>query len=96
MVETLRPRKGTRFELRIDPQLKAAFTKAARAEHRPPAQLVESFMRVYVRRAERHAFGAEARRQSREAASLSRNPESDEFTVMAEIEDAMADVWGDP
>ena len=53
-------------------------------------------MRAYVRRAERRAFEAEARRQSREAASLSQNPESDEFAVMAQIEAAMADVWGDP
>jgi cob(I)alamin adenosyltransferase len=53
-------------------------------------------MRAYVRRSERRAFEAEARRQSREASALSLNSESDEFAVMAEIEAELAEVWGEP
>jgi cob(I)alamin adenosyltransferase len=76
--------------------LKAAFAKAAEAQHKPPSGLIESFMRAYVRRSERRAFATEARRQSREAAALSLNSESDEFVVMAEIEAELAEVWGEP
>ena len=96
MADTLRPRPRKPFQLRIDPQLKAAFARAAEAERRPPSGLVESFMRAYVKRSERRAFEAEARRQSREAAALSLNSESDEFVVMAEIEAEFAEVWGEP
>jgi hypothetical protein len=96
MVDILRRSSRRPFQLRIDPELKAAFAKAAEAEHRPPSELVERFMRAYVRSSERRAFEEQARRQSREAAALSSNPESDDYAVMAEIEAELADVWGDP
>jgi hypothetical protein len=78
--------KETSFNLRIDSGLKAAFTKAAESEDKPAAQVVRDFMRAYVKRLERRTFEAEARRQSREAAELARDPSSDEYAVMREIE----------
>ena len=78
--------KETSFNMRIDAKLKEAFTKAAEAQDRPAAQVVRSFMRAFVRRTERRSFEIEARRQSLEAAQLARDPESDEYAVMREIE----------
>ena len=78
--------KETSFNLRIDPALKAAFTAATEAADKPAAQVVRDFMRAYVRQRERRAFAAEARRQSLEAAKAARDPRSDEFAVMREIE----------
>ncbi len=95
MVETTPRRSQKPFQLRIDPQVKAAFGKAAEAERRPPSELVESFMRAFVRRSERRALEARVRRDTREAAALSRSPESDEFKVMEEIEAEFAEVWGE-
>ena len=78
--------KDSSFNLRIDPDLKAAFTAAAAAEDRPAAQLLRDFMRAYVRRHERRDFAAEAQRQSRLIAASSQDPSSDEYRVLREIE----------
>ncbi|HET8997237.1 MAG TPA: hypothetical protein VFN42_11270 [Acetobacteraceae bacterium] len=91
MPRTTQHPKETSFNMRIDPQLKAAFTKATEAEDKPAAQVVRSFMRAYVRRRERLAFEAEARRQSRLIAERARDPQSDEAHVMREIEAELAD-----
>ena len=91
MPRTSQHPKETSFNLRIDPALKAAFTKATEAEDKPAAQVVRDFMRAYVRQRERRAFEAEARRHSREAAVRARDPSSDEYAVMREIEAELAD-----
>lgn len=89
--------KDTSFNLRIDPALKAAFTAATEAEDKPAAQVVRDFMRAYVKQRERRAFAAEARRQSLEAAKAARDPRSDEFAVMQEIDAELAGpgFWAD-
>jgi hypothetical protein len=91
MSRTSQHPKETSFNLRIDPALKAAFTMATAAEDKPAAQVVRDFMRAYVRQRERRAFEAEARRQSRAAAAHARDPKSDEYAVMREIEAELAD-----
>ncbi len=91
MPRTSQHPKDTSFNLRIDPALKAAFTAAAGAEVKPAAQLVRDFMRAYVKQHERAAFEAEARRQSLEAAKLAKDPNSDEYAVMREIEAELED-----
>ncbi len=83
--------KETSFNMRIDPALKAAFTKATEAGDKPAAQIVRDLMRAYVRQSERRAFEIDARRQSREAAAPTRDPNSDEYAVMREIEAELAD-----
>jgi hypothetical protein len=97
MPRTSQHPKETSFNLRIDPALKAAFTAATQAEDRPAAQVLRDFMRSYVRHRERRAFEAEARRQSQEAARAARDPNSDEYAVMREIEAYMDDpaFWAD-
>ena len=42
----------TTFTFRVDDDLKAAFTEAAKASHRPGSQLLREFMRDYVARVE--------------------------------------------
>jgi len=87
----------TRFILRVDPALKAAFTAAAQAQDKPAADVVRDFMRSYVRRSQDLSFGAEARRQSRLLAQAARDPDSDEARVQREIEAELADpaFWPD-
>ena len=84
-------RKESSFNLRIDPALKAAFSAATEADDKPAAQVLRDFMRAYVRRRERIAFEADAHRQSLSAAEHARDPNSDEYAVMREIEAALAD-----
>ncbi len=98
MPRTSQHAKDSSFNLRIDPALKAAFTAATEAEDKPAAQVIRDFMRAYVKRSERHAFEAEARRQSRAIAERATDPNSDEYAVMREIEaeldrDDFADAW---
>jgi hypothetical protein len=89
--------KETSFNLRIDPNLKAAFTAATEAEDRPAAQVVRDFMRAYVKQRERRAFEAEARRQSLLIAEAARDPNSDEAAVMREIDAELEDtsLWNE-
>lgn len=90
--------KADSFNFRIDPALKAAFTQATEAEDKPAAQVLRDFMRAYVERRNRRAFEAEARRQSREAATRARDPRSDEAQSLRDMEalldtDDFADEW---
>jgi len=89
--------KDTSFNLRIDPNLKAAFAKAAEAEDKPAAQVVRDFMRAYVKQRERRVFEAQARRDSLAVADAARDPTSDEAQVMRELEAHMDDssFWAD-
>lgn len=89
--------KETSFNMRLDAKLKAAFTKAAEAEDKPAAQVVRTFMRAYVQRSKRRAIEASARKHSLEAAARARDPLSDEYAVMREIETELADesFWTD-
>lgn len=82
---TLHPKDAT-FNFRIDPSLKTAFAAATEAEDKPAAQVLRDFMRSYVKQRERRAFEAEARRQSRAIAERAKDPNSDEYAVMREIE----------
>lgn len=91
MPRTTKHPKEMSFNLRIDPALKAAFTAATAADDKPAAQVLRDFMRFYVKRRERRAFAAEARRQSLLIADLARDPNSDEYAVMREIEAELED-----
>ncbi len=76
------------FNFRVDPTLKADFQAAARAQHRPAAQVIRDFMRDYVQRQRRRDFLAEAERQSRAIAQLAADPNSDEAQVLRELDAA--------
>jgi predicted transcriptional regulator len=91
MPRTSAHRKETSFNLRVDPELKAAFTAAAEAEDKPAAQVVREFMRAYVKQREKVAFREQARRESLLLAEAARDPSSDEAQVMRELEPALAD-----
>ena len=98
MPRTSQHPKESSFNFRIDPALKAAFTQATEAEDKPAAQVLREFMRAYVKNRERRAFEAKARRQSLEAAELSRDPLSDEHVSLKEYEalleqDPFRDEW---
>ena len=90
--------KEATFNFRLDPTLKAAFTKAAEADHRPAAEVLRRFMRSYVEQKKRGAFEAEARRQSLAVAARAQDPRSDEHAAMLELEgeldrDAFSAEW---
>jgi hypothetical protein len=89
--------KEASFNLRIDPALKAAFTKATEAEDKPAAQVVRDFMRAYVKQRERRAFEVQARRDSLAVAEAARDPNDDEAQIMRELEAHMDDssAWVD-
>jgi hypothetical protein len=98
MPRTSQHPKDTSFNLRIDPALKAAFTAATEAVDKPAAQVLRDFMRAYVKRRERRAFEAEARRQSRQLAAEARDPTSSEAEEMRWLEafvdqDHIGDEW---
>ena len=98
MPRTAQHPKDASFNLRIDPALKAAFTAATQAEDKPAAQVLRDFMRAYVKQRERREFEAEARRQSLAIAERARDPTSDEYAVMRELEAELdsedaADEW---
>lgn len=82
---TQHPKEST-FNFRIDADLKAAFTAATEADDKPAAQVLRDFMRSYVKRRKQRDFEASARRQSRAIAVRAKDPNSDEFAVMREIE----------
>ena len=81
--------KADSVNFRVDPDLKLAFTAAADADHRPAAQVLREFMRVYVTRREQRAFESEARRQSLIIAAAAADPYSDEAAVMQDLEAAL-------
>ena len=80
------PSKTDSFNFRVDGDLKAAFTAATAADDRSAAQVLRSFMRIYVARRARRAFAIEARRQSMAVAAAALDPGSDEAAVMIELE----------
>jgi hypothetical protein len=63
-----------------------ACTAATEAEDNPAAQVLRNFMRSYLKQLERRAFEADARRQSRAISKRTKDPKSDEYAVMREIE----------
>jgi len=81
--------KETSFNFRIEPALKAAFTRATEADDKPAAQVLRDFMRAYVKQRDRRTMDAEARRQSLEAAKHRRNPRSDDHMSLKEFEAAL-------
>jgi predicted transcriptional regulator len=48
--------KAETFNFRINPALKAAFTRVTEAEDKPAVQVLRDFMRAYVERQKRKAF----------------------------------------
>lgn len=90
-------KKASSFNLRIDHALKTAFTQATEAEDKPAAQVIRDLMWAYVRRRERQTFEREARHQSLQAAIRARDPRTDEYAVMRELEADLADetFWND-
>jgi hypothetical protein len=81
-----RNRKEETFNFRIDPTLKAAFSAAAEADDKPAAQVLRDFMRAYVQRKQRRTLETEARRQSLAIAERSRDPTSDDYVSLLELE----------
>ncbi len=61
--------KGTTMTIRIEPDLRTSFARAAEAAHRPAAQVLRDLMRGYVEHAQSKAFAIDAQeRQRREEA----------------------------
>jgi hypothetical protein len=90
--------KADTFTFRLDPALKSALRRAAKEERLPPAELLRLLVREHLARRARHAFEAEARRQSLLVAGGAADPAGDEAQVMREIEagldrDDFADAW---
>ncbi|MDN5938556.1 MAG: ribbon-helix-helix protein, CopG family [Salinisphaera sp.] len=84
---------GTRhFEsvtFRLDPALKAALAKLASRDSKSLGALLRDMARERLS-AERHrTFEAEAERQSRAAAEAARQPGTEEYAVMRELEHAL-------
>jgi predicted DNA-binding protein len=50
------PEKTSMFSLKIDPELRAAFTAAAAAADRPASQIVRELMRAYVQDTEQAGY----------------------------------------
>jgi hypothetical protein len=74
------------LNLRLESELKIAFTEAADAEHRSAADVLREFMREYVERVKRRHFEVDARRESALIAEAAADPNSDEAQVMREID----------
>jgi hypothetical protein len=90
--------KADTFTFRLDPALKSALRRAAKEERLPPAELLRLLVREHLAQRARHAFEAEARRQSLLVAGGAAHPAGDEAQVMREIEagldhDDFADAW---
>ena len=83
--------KDATFNFRIDPVLKAEFTAATEAEDKPGAQVLREFMRRYVAERARADYIAEAGRQSRAIAERAKDPTSDDYAVMRELESMLDD-----
>ena len=81
-MQTAQRRKGDTLNLRVDPALKAEFIAATEAENKPVAEVLRDFMRIYIKRARRRRFAAEARKQSQRVANS-----ADESEVMNWIRD---------
>ena len=88
--------KAETLTFRIEPKLKSALARIARAEHRPVGELLRDLVRARIERGRRRAFEAEARRESLILAEAARDPNSDEAAMMRELEAdlaAFADEW---
>lgn len=71
---------------RLDPGLKAALADLANRDRKSLGALLRDLARDRVDAEHYRSFEREARRQSRVAASMAREPGTDEHTVMREIE----------
>lgn len=88
--------KGDTVTFRLDPSLKAELTEAADRHHQSLGALLRKLARERVMAEHRHTFGAEACRQSLEAAASTHDPHSDESAVMRELDhdmDEFDDEW---
>lgn len=88
--------KGDTVTFRIDPGLKAELVNVAGQCHQSLGELLRELARDRVAAEHRRAFEAEAHRQSLEAAAATSDPDSDEYTVMQELEsdlEAFNDEW---
>lgn len=90
------PGKAETLTFRVEPALKHALVKLASEERKPVGELLRELVRERVERRRRRAFEAEALRQSREAATVARNPNSDEAAMLRWLDanlDTLADEW---
>jgi hypothetical protein len=88
--------KAETLTFRIEPPLKQALAKLAKEEHKPVGQLLRELVRERLERRRRHAFEAEARRQSQEAAAAAREPDRNEAALLRWLDaslDTLADEW---
>ena len=76
------PAKVQILTFRIEPALKAAFTRIAGEEHKPVSELLRELVHERVERRRRRAFELEARRQSLEPAAAALDPRSDEAAML--------------
>jgi hypothetical protein len=90
------PGKAETLTFRVEPALKHALVKVASEERKPVGELLRELVRERVERRRRRAFEAEALRQSREAATAARNPDSDEAAMLRWLDanlDTLAGEW---
>jgi len=71
---------------RVAPSLKAALTEIAEREEKPVGELLRELVREHIKQARCREFEAEARRQSLLLAEAARDPNSDEYAIMRELE----------
>lgn len=96
MPRSIPPAKAETLTFRVEPSLKHALIKVASEERKPVGQLLRELVRERVERRRRRAFETEALRQSREAATAARNPNSDEAAMLRWLDanlDTLADEW---
>ncbi len=88
--------KAEVMTFRVPSGLKADFIEIARDQSKPVGQLLREMMRSRVEQSHHQQFEAEARRQSKEAASAALVANSDEARVLREIDtelEEMDDRW---
>lgn len=86
MPRTTTEPKAHVMTFRIDPALKSDLSELARQESKPVGELLRELVREHVERHHRREFEAEAHRQSLEIAAAARDPNSDETTILRELE----------
>jgi Arc/MetJ-type ribon-helix-helix transcriptional regulator len=94
MPRTTSTRKDEILTFRLPPAMKREVNRMARSEKKPVGAFVRDLLRERLDRRKQEAFEAEARRQCLEANAAARDPTTDEYAVMQELDaelDALAD-----
>jgi predicted transcriptional regulator len=79
-------RKDEILTFRVSPALKREVSKIARSEKKPVGAFLRDLLQERVDRKRQTAFEAEARRQCLLLAEAARDPTSDEYAVMQELD----------